>query len=152
MKTIISLSLVFLLALGSLKAQWSKIDSVTQGNINSINFMNADTGFVYHRPGIIRRTANGGQAGSTININFTANINDIDFASANVGYAVGGGGWFPHGRNYPYAIFKTTDGGLSWDSIFSGSNGGMFTHVATLSETEFLPRVLKECCIPMTEV
>ncbi len=118
------------------QAQWVQIDSITLGAVNSINFMNADTGFVHTTAGSLRRTGNGGQTWDSIPITFSGYINDIDFASANVGYAVGGA-WFPFGTNYPFAILKTTDGGFSWDSIYSGTNGGLFTHVSALSDNEF---------------
>ncbi len=117
-------------------AQWARIDSITQGSINSINFINADTGFVYNQPGIIWRTANGGQSWDSIPLNFTGYIKDMAFANNSVGYAVGGA-WFPHGVHYPFAIYKTMDGGLSWDSIFAGSSGGVFTHVAVTGVNEF---------------
>ncbi len=127
-----------LLALFSINshAQWSQIDSINSGNINSINFINADTGFVYNQPGVIRRTANGGQSWDTIGIDFTGYIYDMDFNSNSVGYAVGGA-WFPHGRHYPYAIFRTTDAGQSWDSVYSGINGGVFTNVEVIDDNEF---------------
>lgn len=129
---------IAILALFSLQhhAQWNQIDSITRGNINSINFINADTGFVYAQPGTIWRTSNGGQSWDSIAINFTGYLNDMDFANDSVGYAVGGA-WFPHGVHYPYAIYKTIDAGLSWDSIHVGGNGGEFTHVAAVSEMEF---------------
>ncbi len=98
--------------------------------------MNADTGFVYNNPGIIWRTANGGQTWDSIPLNFTGYINDMAFANSSVGYAVGGA-WFPHGVHYPYAIYKTTDAGLTWDSIHVGGTGGVFDHVATASANEF---------------
>ncbi len=116
--------------------QWTHIDSITYGNINSINFMNADTGFVYNNPGIIWRTANGGQSWDSIPLNYTGYINDMAFANKSVGYAVGGA-WFPHGVHYPYSIFKTTDGGLRWDSIHTNGDGGVFDYVATLNANEF---------------
>lgn len=129
---------IAILALLSLQhtAQWSRIDSITHGNINTIHFTNADTGFVYTQPGVMWRTANGGQSWDSIALNFTGYIHDIAFASPDVGYAVGGA-WFPHGVHYPYAIYKTKDGGLSWDSIHVGGSGGVFNYVATLSTNEF---------------
>ncbi len=118
------------------QSQWNRIDSITHGSINSINFINADTGFVYAQPGVIWRTANGGQAWDSIPLNFTGYLHDMAFANPSVGYAVGGA-WFPHGVHYPYAIYKTTDAGLSWDSIHVGGTGGVFNYVATVSDMEF---------------
>lgn len=84
----------------------------------------------------MRRTLDGGQSWDTASMIFTGYIHDVDFSSSTVGYAVGGA-WFPFGTYYPLAILKTTDGGLSWDSIFSGNQGGVFTHVEVLSDNEF---------------
>lgn len=129
---------IALLALFSLQhhAQWNRIDTLTFGSLNSINFMNADTGFAHNEQGIMRRTWDGGQSWNTMSITFTGYVYDVDFGSAMVGYAVGGA-WFPHSTNYPLAILKTVDGGLTWDSIFSGNQGGVFTHVEVLSDNEF---------------
>lgn len=112
---------IAILALFSLQhhAQWNLIDTLTYGNLNSINFINADTGFAHNEQGIMRRTWDGGQSWDTMSITFTGYVYDVDFASAMVGYAVGGA-WFPHSTHYPFAVLKTVDGGLIWDSIFSG--------------------------------
>lgn len=129
---------IALLALFSLQhqAQWNLIDTLTYGNLNSINFINADTGFAHNEQGIMRRTWDGGQSWDTMSIKFTGYVYDVDFGSAMVGYAVGGA-WFPHSTYYPLAILKTIDGGLTWDSIFSGGSGGVFSHVEVLSDNEF---------------
>lgn len=129
---------IAILALFSLQhtAQWNRIDTLTFGSLNSINFMNADTGFAHNEQGVMRRTLDGGQSWDTASMIFTGYIHDVDFASSTVGYAVGGA-WFPFGTYYPLAILKTTDGGLTWDSIFSGNQGGVFTHIEVLSDNEF---------------
>ncbi len=116
------------------QSQWNLIDSTTFVGINSINFMNADTGFVHSST--LQITVDGGQSWDTAVVPFDGFINDIDFANANVGYAVGGA-WFPFPGYYANSIMKTTDGGTTWDSVYGNFKGGVLKQVVALSATEF---------------
>ncbi len=125
----------FLLSFSAL-AQWQILDSLRQGGMHSIHFINADTGYIYNSPGYLRRTLDGGQNWDTSSIVFSGFIYDFDFSSPLVGYAVGGA-WFPHGQHYSNAIFKTTDGGLSWDSVRGDYYSGAFYQVEVLNANQF---------------
>ncbi len=116
------------------QSQWNLIDSTTFVGINSINFMNADTGFVHSST--LQITVDGGQSWDTAVVPFDGFINDIDFANANVGYAVGGA-WFPFPGYYANGIMKTTDGGNTWDSVYGNFKGGVLKQVVALSANEF---------------
>ena len=126
----------FLIYQSSLNAQWQMVDSITAGAIQCIEFVNSDTGFVYNDWATMRKTSDGVQSWDTCKSAFESYIFDIDFADANVGYAVGGA-WFPFAKYYANGIMKTVDGGATWDSIFGNYHGGVFTDVEVLSANEF---------------
>ncbi len=117
-------------------AQWSVINTLTQGGLYSINFMNADTGFAYNEFGIMRKTVDGGQSWDTVQIPFKGFVHDMAFADAQTGYAVGGA-WFPFMDYYAFSIMKTMDGGATWDSVIGTYSGGVFNSVAVTGSNEF---------------
>lgn len=132
-----NLLLLLVLTLPALSfGQWRIVDSIDSGNLYAIHFINADTGFTYHEWATMRKTTDGGMTWDTVNMAYGGFIYDINFASADVGYAVGGA-WFPAGQHYANAILKTTDGGETWDSVLGNYNHGVFNHVEVLSEMEF---------------
>jgi len=130
-----SLALMFCM-LGAAQGQWAPIDSIDQGSLLSINFINADTGFAFNEWGTLRKTVDGGLNWDTVQIPFTSFIYDIDFADANNGYAVGGA-WFATKDYYAFSIMKTTDGGTTWDSVYGNLFGGVFNYVEAVSPNEF---------------
>ena len=95
--------LIFILSI-SISAQWVSQNSGTQLNLNSIFFVDSNTGWTVGDDGIILNTTNGGtdwitQAGGT-----TDNLYSVYFENSNVGWIVG--------ENV--RIMKSTDGGSSW--------------------------------------
>lgn len=136
MKTKFFLPFTLLLSTLTIQAQWSRLDSITHGNLYMVHFENADTGFTYNESATLRKTTDGGHSWDTVDVDFDGYIMDMDFASSNVGYAVGGA-WFPFGKYFANAIIKTTDGGATWDSVYGNYIGGVFNSVAALSDNEF---------------
>lgn len=85
---------------------WTRRSQPALGNINKLLFTSASAGWAGTATGIYR-TANGGatwQNTPTGGFSSGGAVYDLQFVTAQVGYAVGTGG----------AIYKTTNGGSSW--------------------------------------
>ncbi|MEP7146880.1 MAG: YCF48-related protein [bacterium] len=78
-------------------------------NINSVHFVNDNTGFACGDQGFIFKSVNGGINWS-MNNSGTQNFNSISFLDANTGVAVGDNG----------RIVTTTNGGIIWSAQFVG--------------------------------
>jgi photosystem II stability/assembly factor-like uncharacterized protein len=108
MRTIKISFLIFILPI-TISAQWIMQNSGTQLNLNSIFFIDSNTGWAVGDEGIILTTTNGGsdwitQPGAT-----TDNLYSVHFENSNVGWVVG--------ENV--RIMKSTDGGSSWSAQFA---------------------------------
>ncbi len=101
-----------LLLLNFTKAQWIAQTSGTTNVLNSVYFINSDTGYAVGGNGTILKTSNGGIAWKMLSSGGT--FNSVYFPDANTGYAVGKGG-------YGGLIFKTINGGSTWTSLYYGS-------------------------------
>lgn len=105
--TFINLLLVGLLGLtADLNAQWLRLKPDNVTNFKSIHFVNLDTGFVVGR-GLILKTVDGGASWSDYQISAgsTESLQTVTFSASGDGYAAG------------KSIYKTTNSGLSWDSL-----------------------------------
>jgi hypothetical protein len=92
-------------------ATWTRRSLASLGTINKLLFSTATTGWAGTSTGLYR-TANAGQTWTRVNTYdvygyTTAGINDVQFVTAQLGYAVGDGG----------IINKTTNGGTNWTSV-----------------------------------
>ncbi len=92
-------------------ATWTRRSQAALGTINKLLFTTATTGWAGTSTGLYR-TTNAGQTWTRANTydgyGYTGNgINDVQFVTAQVGYAVGEGG----------VINKTTNGGTAWSSV-----------------------------------
>lgn len=92
-------------------AQWVQQTSGVTGNLYSVYFPKADTGFACGM-GTIVHTTNGGATWLQDSAGTTSNLNSVFFTDVNTGYIVG---------DYPYTvspgwptILKTTNGGKNW--------------------------------------
>jgi hypothetical protein len=89
-----------------------------EGKLFDVYFTDSSTGFaaaaVWSGEGAIVRTTDGGWTWETVYWGDYA-LYGIDFASADVGYAVGNNG----------IIVKTTDGGDNWQALNSGINNNL---------------------------
>ncbi|MDQ3021534.1 MAG: hypothetical protein M3R36_13335 [Bacteroidota bacterium] len=92
----------------------SPINTYSAGaaNLNSIFFIDANTGFVCGDGGVVYKSLNGGLTWSLSNTGIASSkLNSISFKNANNGTVVGNNG----------NIFNTNDGGLSWTPQTSGT-------------------------------
>lgn len=91
------------------KSKWLSLNSNTTSNLNSVYFLNADTGYAAGFKSVFK-TTNGGVTWTEKTISTTINtINDLYFANSNTGYVVGSSNLQMNG-----AISKTNDGGDTW--------------------------------------
>lgn len=83
----------------------------------SINMIDANTGYACGYAGSFFKTTNGGINWIQKPSQIPTNLTKIDFADANNGFAVSGGG-----IGFPGSAMKTTNGGTTWQIINAGSN------------------------------
>ncbi|MDH3267940.1 MAG: YCF48-related protein [Ignavibacteria bacterium] len=108
MRTLKIFSLVFILSI-TIPAQWVMQNSGTQLNLNSIFFIDSNTGWAVGDEGIILKTTNGGNDWITQPGVTTDNLYSVHFENSNIGWIVG--------ENV--RIMKSTDGGSSWSAQFA---------------------------------
>jgi photosystem II stability/assembly factor-like uncharacterized protein len=93
---------------------WQIIDNGQFEHLVSVYFTDVNVGYISGWNGKIYKTTNGGQFwDNLLNIPGTT-LRDITFVNENTGFVAGeyiGTG----------SILKTTDGGISWNSVFEGS-------------------------------
>lgn len=96
----------------SIQAQWNKIASGTNKNINAV--MNASTSVIIAvgDSGLILRSQNTGSSFSIISSGTIKNLNDVYFIDNNKGFIVGDGG----------TILKTVNGGITWSAVSSNTS------------------------------
>jgi photosystem II stability/assembly factor-like uncharacterized protein len=97
----------------SLLAQdyWSKIESPTNNDLNTLFFIDSLSGYVAGDSGLILYTSNGGASWIQQQSNTNRNIIDLFFLNENLGWAVA---WSEGILPFVTFILKTTDGGINW--------------------------------------
>ncbi len=90
-------------------------DYLTKEDLNSIYFLNNNTGFTCGNKGKLFRSVNGGTNWSLITTNTGYNYTEIQFTDNNTGYMCGGNG------NAVGIIFKTINSGLNWQVSYNDS-------------------------------
>src|SRR5229473_27914 len=94
---------------------WAIQTSGTTENLNSVSFVDANTGTVVGWLGTILRTPDGGRTWAPQSSGTTLNLDSVSFGDADTGTAVatesGGASTF----------FQTRDGGETWSSLPSGT-------------------------------
>lgn len=107
--------------------EWQKKNAPEYFGFYSFAFPTPATGYVCGYGGGILRTKDGGASWQPLETGTTIVFRNIVFPSANIGYAVGGEHF-----NLPDQIYKTTDGGDSWelqrDFMGSRSVGAIYFH------------------------
>lgn len=103
---------------------WTPLNSGTVNNINSVFFVNNNTGYVSGDQSTILKTTNSGNNWIVSNSPVSANFSSIFFVNPNTGYTVGDIG----------RILKTTNGGINWNIINAGINKNFYS-VYFLQET-----------------
>jgi photosystem II stability/assembly factor-like uncharacterized protein len=144
--------------------QWVLQDAGTDNSLNSVYFLNADTGYISGNDGLILKTTDAGLSWQLLNTGTTSSLFAIRFIDAFRGFVSvsdfklgktvdGGSGWTyfttpASGRisiidtntlfqvGWDMSIFKTNDGGVSWDinvwhPFYGSLNDVCFTSPAT---------------------
>jgi photosystem II stability/assembly factor-like uncharacterized protein len=114
-KTILTFLVVILLSSYSF-SQWINQISNTTTDLNSVYFLNKDTGFVVGKSSVILKTIDGGNNWILHTSVPVVNLNSVYFPTKNTGY-IGG----EYGK-----LFKTTDSGNNWSIIHSGTNTDIY--------------------------
>lgn len=89
----------------------------TSNMINSVYFINNNTGWLAGDGGMILKTTNGGVNWELTNTNITRNLNCVQFLSQNIGYACGEFN----------ALIKSTNGGNDWFTLRDSTNSRIFS-------------------------
>jgi photosystem II stability/assembly factor-like uncharacterized protein len=146
-------------------AQWINQTSGVTNQLNDVNFIDNNTGWIVGRQGTMLRTTNGGNSWSAQNSGTTEDLNAIHMINVNLGYAVGdrgrilkynGTSWSAlstgetrhvYGvhfvnENIGWAVgdwgrlYYTSNGGSSWRNQNDPTNSTKFNAVYALSESE----------------
>jgi photosystem II stability/assembly factor-like uncharacterized protein len=89
---------------------WESVSTFTDRSFYSATFLNRDTGFAPHWSGVYK-TFDGGNSWTKLKLDgFYDRFYQVVFTDVNTGYIPG-----DQGR-----IIKTTDGGMSWNYIYTG--------------------------------
>lgn len=84
---------------------WTWLNPLPQGNpLQSVFFVNSDTGYAVGDLGTIIKTDDGGNSWTLQNSGTEKNLESVYFVDTSIGYSVGDGG----------VILKTTNGGIEW--------------------------------------
>ncbi|HMS34999.1 MAG TPA: YCF48-related protein [Ignavibacteria bacterium] len=103
---------------------WISQQSGININLNSVKFVNTNTGWCAGENGIILLTTNGGNNWIVQISGYNGNLNDVSFLTAKIGYAAGDSG----------VILKTITGGTNWIRININPNNELYS-VFFISET-----------------
>jgi len=112
-KSILFAIIIFTLPLNLLsQSNWFWLDPLPTGaTLNSVDFIDRNTGYTCGKAGVITKTTNGGINWTLLGQITVNQLYDIECLNANTCIAVGENG----------LIFKTTNGGINWDNIPSGT-------------------------------
>jgi len=106
-KVILIIIVLIFTVLNSNSQGWQMLNSGTSSTLNSVFFINMNTGYVCGTAGTIIKTTNGGLNWILLNSTVAVTLKDILFADELTGYCSGDMG-----------IIKTTNSGLSWNNVF----------------------------------
>jgi len=95
---------------------WFSQYSGTTSNLNSVYFINANTGTTVGTYGTVRKTTNGGINWFSQSVPTTTyELTSIYFLNASTGFIT------KSNYNYTRSIYRTTNGGITWNEIYTGS-------------------------------
>jgi photosystem II stability/assembly factor-like uncharacterized protein len=104
-------STIFLTSISFTQNWFIQNVSLTNSNLNSVDFVDENTGWVVGEDQTIFKTTNGGDTWINQSNNYNTNY-AVDFVNENIGYVVGSN-----------RIRRTTDGGNTWINQSLGSGG-----------------------------
>lgn len=104
---------------------WTSITSGTTNTLYDVYFLDATNGWAVGSQYSVLKTTNGGASWIITSIDNAASTSDyyaeVQFTDSNTGYVVGGNSSFTEGL-----VRKSTDGGSTWNTSFSQTNGSFF--------------------------
>jgi photosystem II stability/assembly factor-like uncharacterized protein len=107
---------------------WERQPTGTRASLRSLHFLDPFHGWVAGREelphgggsvGVLLYTADGGGTWRRLLMNAVPGLNHIRFGDERTGYALGDGGGM-----YPTGVFKTTDGGRTWEPVKGAHSPG----------------------------
>ncbi len=112
-----------------LKGQW-QIIPVSEESLNTVSFINSNTGCI-GGPGGIRKTTDAGNTWNQVYVSHR--ITKLQFSSnPNIAYASEQSAW----HNGPGGILKTTNQGDSWQRCFTAQDSFFFSNLYVKDENE----------------
>lgn len=111
MKKIIFFFVIVFVA-GIVNAQWVQVPSGTIENLNEIQFVNSNTGFIAGNGGVVFKSTNGGQNWTLINTGYSNSNLALHFLDTNIGFVC---------NNNSY-VLSTTNGGINWVNNYCSIN------------------------------
>ncbi|MDP2299661.1 MAG: YCF48-related protein, partial [Actinomycetota bacterium] len=97
-------------------AGWSLQDSGVSVPLDSVYFIDENTGWMTGGNGTLRKTTNGGESWLAQNSGTSVALSGVFFLDANTGWVVGDGG----------TILKSINGGVSWTPQTSGTSKNLW--------------------------
>ncbi|MBL8008191.1 MAG: T9SS type A sorting domain-containing protein [Ignavibacteria bacterium] len=149
MKNIIFLILNVIISFNLTYSQngWVHQSSGVNVNLNSIYFINSNTGWVCGDSGKVLKTTNSGTNWVILASNTNLPLLSIMFADANTGWTVGGyDDNNPLCSQYPI-VLRTTNGGLNWVTQISG-NGFLYNDLYVVNNQTAYICNAGICCPP----
>jgi photosystem II stability/assembly factor-like uncharacterized protein len=126
MKTIITfvILIIFVISSNITNAQtgWYSLNSNTTKNLYEVYFLDANTGFISGDSGLFMKTYNGGSSWTSSTIPGLPRLFCTYFLNANTGFVMS--------KN----IHKTTDGGNSWQTVFTAGSSDTVTSMYFTSD------------------
>jgi photosystem II stability/assembly factor-like uncharacterized protein len=110
-KLIISIAALLIFSI-SIQSQWEILNSGTSQNLNSVYFVNHQTGYICGAGSALRKTTDGGLNWIAQDPFSAIELRSVYFFDANTGLVCGDNG----------IIIKTTNGGTNWNIVIVGSN------------------------------
>ncbi|MFT4969571.1 MAG: photosystem II stability/assembly factor-like uncharacterized protein [Chitinophagales bacterium] len=111
-------------------AQWDTVNIPNINYFNSSYFINDDLGFLLLEGAKVERTDDAGMTWDSIGTSYIYTwLNSAHFINENVGYIGGGAAFTFPPSSVGDLILKTTDGGLSFDSIYGTYASGDITAI-----------------------
>jgi photosystem II stability/assembly factor-like uncharacterized protein len=111
LKTVLFFVILIIISCSSIYSQWLALNSGTVQNLNSIQFINAQTGYAAGSAGTVIQTTNGGLNWITLNTGSSVELRSIYFINSTVGLVCG----------YNGNILRTTNSGVNWYAVNSGT-------------------------------
>lgn len=95
---------------------WVSLNSGTTTYLTSVQFIDANTGFVGGMSGYLAKTTNGGTNWTVLSSGMSGFVRSMDFPNSNTGYICGDNA----------ALMKTTNGGANWSPLTTGASGTFY--------------------------